>query len=697
MDGPNDVSRRAIANSLPIAGAIGAAGCRCPRAGPRRSGGGGAGPRAAPAPAAGPRRSRARSRSRRTAPSGQRQRDHDRHPRLGAPAQPADLHRLGRHAPIGGVRPSRSSAAATRPAGSGRPPSHGTVARTAASRRSGATNHIGRFAIRAVLERLGAAPRATASPTLTITVYRPVARHASTARASGVTAPPAARSCASTTLGVANRTLPCGTPVAIYYDGRTIIVPVIDRGPYANGADWDLTDGHRARARHHGHRDDRRRLAAAREPLSPPGLELARGLGRTVALAAPASTAPSSSACRSPAAAKRSCLRRARSALAASCPSSPRTATPTVTVSGAPRHGSAAATAPAIAARQRLGAAASCRGRSPRPGCQSRTRGCPGAGARPHRLGEARRSVAPTSLGPRRVRAARPPRARSAAAPAAYPRCAARCDLVLEGPRPRAHRVGSSGVRRSALSRREERPAAEPARRCMRRAAARLADRGTRLRVRLAARSPSYRRPAPGPSAGRGQRRTAASSASRRTTSSRSASCATCSASGSGRSARAPPSRSPPRGRRSPADRVPRHRRRRRAPRPGRRAGSSCAAGSSRAQLLVVGQRPHDRLAQPRARRATSSAVRIAGRLRPAAASSISASSHPLARSSPRASSCVDRGSSATGRARRGRGGPGVHRRPFITLPTCEPALDDLRELRNRPDVGQCPRDNVGR
>jgi rare lipoprotein A len=43
------------------------------------------------------------------------------------------------------------------------------------------------------------------------------------------------------TIGVAHRWLPCGTPVAIYYDGRMLIVPVIDRGPYANGANWDLT------------------------------------------------------------------------------------------------------------------------------------------------------------------------------------------------------------------------------------------------------------------------------------------------------------------------------------------------------------------------------------------------------------------------------------------------------------------------
>lgn len=43
------------------------------------------------------------------------------------------------------------------------------------------------------------------------------------------------------TLGVAHRWLPCGTKVAVLYRGRTIVVPVIDRGPYANHADWDLT------------------------------------------------------------------------------------------------------------------------------------------------------------------------------------------------------------------------------------------------------------------------------------------------------------------------------------------------------------------------------------------------------------------------------------------------------------------------
>jgi rare lipoprotein A (peptidoglycan hydrolase) len=42
-------------------------------------------------------------------------------------------------------------------------------------------------------------------------------------------------------LGVANKTLPCGTEVTFRYGGRAIRVPVIDRGPYIPGREWDLT------------------------------------------------------------------------------------------------------------------------------------------------------------------------------------------------------------------------------------------------------------------------------------------------------------------------------------------------------------------------------------------------------------------------------------------------------------------------
>ena len=42
-------------------------------------------------------------------------------------------------------------------------------------------------------------------------------------------------------LGVANKTLPCGTEVIFVYGRRAVRVPVIDRGPYIAGREWDLT------------------------------------------------------------------------------------------------------------------------------------------------------------------------------------------------------------------------------------------------------------------------------------------------------------------------------------------------------------------------------------------------------------------------------------------------------------------------
>jgi rare lipoprotein A len=43
------------------------------------------------------------------------------------------------------------------------------------------------------------------------------------------------------TVGVAHRKLPCGTQVEIYHRNRTLVVPVIDRGPFVAGRQWDLT------------------------------------------------------------------------------------------------------------------------------------------------------------------------------------------------------------------------------------------------------------------------------------------------------------------------------------------------------------------------------------------------------------------------------------------------------------------------
>ncbi|MDP9266003.1 MAG: septal ring lytic transglycosylase RlpA family protein, partial [Chloroflexota bacterium] len=45
--------------------------------------------------------------------------------------------------------------------------------------------------------------------------------------------------------GVANLTLPCGTIVTLTYGGRTVSVPVIDRGPYVAGRTLDLSNATR--------------------------------------------------------------------------------------------------------------------------------------------------------------------------------------------------------------------------------------------------------------------------------------------------------------------------------------------------------------------------------------------------------------------------------------------------------------------
>ncbi len=46
-------------------------------------------------------------------------------------------------------------------------------------------------------------------------------------------------------IGVAHRTLPCGTRITFKNpaNGRVVTAPVVDRGPYVAGRDWDLTGG----------------------------------------------------------------------------------------------------------------------------------------------------------------------------------------------------------------------------------------------------------------------------------------------------------------------------------------------------------------------------------------------------------------------------------------------------------------------
>jgi rare lipoprotein A len=46
----------------------------------------------------------------------------------------------------------------------------------------------------------------------------------------------------SSTMGVANKTLPCGTLVTLRYGDHMVRVPVVDRGPYVEGREFDLTE-----------------------------------------------------------------------------------------------------------------------------------------------------------------------------------------------------------------------------------------------------------------------------------------------------------------------------------------------------------------------------------------------------------------------------------------------------------------------
>jgi rare lipoprotein A (peptidoglycan hydrolase) len=103
-------------------------------------------------------------------------------------------------------------------------------------------NHIGRHKLRAVTASAARATAVAASAQTSgrVTVYRP-----SRATWFGPGFYGKQTACGQTlttrTLGVAHRTLPCGTQVELYYKGRTVTVPVVDRGPFAEGKTWDLT------------------------------------------------------------------------------------------------------------------------------------------------------------------------------------------------------------------------------------------------------------------------------------------------------------------------------------------------------------------------------------------------------------------------------------------------------------------------
>jgi rare lipoprotein A len=99
--------------------------------------------------------------------------------------------------------------------------------------------HTGQFQLRAVVS--GEASSSAVSPELPLTVYRGAVAtwygpgFYGNTTACGIELTPEL-------VGVAHRSLPCGTNVAVRYGARTLVLPVVDRGPFGSEARWDLTE-----------------------------------------------------------------------------------------------------------------------------------------------------------------------------------------------------------------------------------------------------------------------------------------------------------------------------------------------------------------------------------------------------------------------------------------------------------------------
>ena len=98
----------------------------------------------------------------------------------------------------------------------------------------------GQLQLRVISAGVASTSSVTATPQVTLSVYKPVV---ATWYGPGFYGNRTAcgEKLTRSIVGVADRTLPCGTPVSISYNGQTLTLPVIDRGPYANSATLDLT------------------------------------------------------------------------------------------------------------------------------------------------------------------------------------------------------------------------------------------------------------------------------------------------------------------------------------------------------------------------------------------------------------------------------------------------------------------------
>jgi rare lipoprotein A (peptidoglycan hydrolase) len=102
------------------------------------------------------------------------------------------------------------------------------------------TDRAGEHRVRAVIGAEGQAITASVTPELAITVHR---QAMATWFGPGFFGRRTAcgQKMTRSLLGVAHRKMRCGTQVAVLYKGRRITVPVVDRGPFRRGTEWDLT------------------------------------------------------------------------------------------------------------------------------------------------------------------------------------------------------------------------------------------------------------------------------------------------------------------------------------------------------------------------------------------------------------------------------------------------------------------------
>ncbi|HET8953798.1 MAG TPA: septal ring lytic transglycosylase RlpA family protein [Solirubrobacteraceae bacterium] len=153
---------------------------------------------------------------------------------------------LGRHATLTGTVPRRAHGRVLRvqrfdeAAKRWRSEARTIVGRTGRFSVRWSPTVLGQQRIRATLQRRRSASVTNASLEVSVRVYEPgVATWYGPGLYGNTTA--CGQELTKELVGIAHKTLPCGTMVEVTYRGRSLVVPVVDRGPYAKGMTWDLT------------------------------------------------------------------------------------------------------------------------------------------------------------------------------------------------------------------------------------------------------------------------------------------------------------------------------------------------------------------------------------------------------------------------------------------------------------------------